>query len=170
MKTKPWKIALNFGLPFTVFMIVTRAIQDDGFTLIGMISSMIGGIFVGFGFAFSMKYYAKWLYKKIIIEMQNGEELIKEGGANHFKGIEGVGGKLVLTDKRLVFKSHKINIQNHETDFDIRQIEKVQATRTLGMLNNGLILGLINSDEHRFVVDDPLDWVKEIIIQKNVTI
>lgn len=167
MKTKNWKIALRAGLPYAVFMIITGAILDDGFTSIRMISSILGGIFVGFGFAFSIKFYGKWLYKKVIVEMQGGEKLIKESGANHFQGKEGVGGKLVLTDKRLVFKSHKFNIQNHESNFDIQQIEKVQTTKTLGILTNGLTIGLINKIEHRFVVDDTHDWVKEIINQKN---
>jgi hypothetical protein len=169
MKTKTWKAALGVGLPYTVFMIIIGAIQYEGFTLIRVISSILGGIFFGLCFVYGMKYLGKKLYKKTVVEIQNGEKIIKEGGANHFRGIEGVGGRLVLTNKRLVFKSHKLNIQNHEDNFHFQQIEKVQATKTMGILSNGLLVSLTNNDKHRFVVEEPDHWVKEIIDQMNVT-
>ena len=54
MKTKNWKIALSVGLPYAVFMIITGAILDDGFTLTRLISSILGGIFFGFTFTFQI--------------------------------------------------------------------------------------------------------------------
>ena len=38
------------------------------------------------------------------------ENIEIEGPANLFRGMEGVGGKLFLTNKKVAFKSHKINI------------------------------------------------------------
>jgi hypothetical protein len=106
--------------------------------------------------------------KKIIVETADNESIIKEGGANHFKGKEGVGGKLVLTDRRLIFKSHKFNIQNHQDNFDLRQVEKLQATKTLKFLENGLTLELMNNDRHKFIVDEPTDWIEKIMKQKEL--
>lgn len=42
-------------------------------------------------------------------ELRQGEQIVKEGAANLQKNIETVGGKLCLTNQRLVFEAHKIN-------------------------------------------------------------
>lgn len=136
---------------------------------ITIISILIGGLIAGLLFATIMQYTAKKIFKKVIIETADSENIIKEGGANHFKGKEGVGGKLVLTDKRLIFKSHKFNIQNHQDNFDLRQVEKLQATKTLKFLENGLTLELVNNDRHKFIVDDPTDWIEQIMKQKQLS-
>jgi hypothetical protein len=109
---------------------------------------------------------AERLFQKIIVETAANEIIIKEGGANHFMGKEAVGGKLVLTDKRLIFKSHKFNIQNHQENFELEQIEKVGATSTFKLLKNGITLELMNNVKHKFIVDEPTDWIEKIENQK----
>lgn len=169
MTKKFWATALTFGLPWTIFMIIFNLIIKDGPMHITIISILIGGLIAGLLFATIMQYTAKKIFKKVIIETADSENIIKEGGANHFKGKEGVGGKLVLTDKRLIFKSHKFNIQNHQDNFDLRQVEKLQATKTLKFLENGLTLELVNNDRHKFIVDDPTDWIEQIMKQKQLS-
>ena len=44
------------------------------------------------------------------VQLPQGEVIIKEGAANLQKGIETVGGKLRLTNQRLLFKAHKLNV------------------------------------------------------------
>jgi GRAM domain len=41
----------------------------------------------------------------------SGEQLIKEGFSNLQRGWEALGGRLYLTDQRLIFGSHPFNIQ-----------------------------------------------------------
>lgn len=169
MTKKTWIIALTFGLPWTVLMIIYYSIIKGGLTLNILVSNLIGGLVAGLLVAWTMQYASKRLFKKITIETADNENIIKEGGANHFKGKEGVGGKLVLTDKRLIFKSHKFNIQNHQDNFDLEQIEKLQATKTLKFLENGLTLELANNDRHKFIVDEPTDWIEKIVNQKRLS-
>lgn len=60
-------------------------------------------------------------------EVGSNEQFIKQGSANLQKGLETVGGKLYLTNQRLIFEAHKINIQggNAEIKFsDIQSLEK----------------------------------------------
>jgi hypothetical protein len=168
MTKKFWITALTFGLSWTIFMIVFKLLIKDGPILAIIVSTLIGGIVAGLLFAWIMQYTAKRLFKKIIVETADNENIIKEGGANHFKGKEGVGGKLVLTDKRLIFKSHKFNIQNHQDNFDLGQVEKLQATKTLKFLENGLALELTNNERHKFIVDEPTDWIEKIMNQKRL--
>jgi len=39
--------------------------------------------------------------------------------------MEGVGGKLFLTNKKLIFKSHKINVQKGQTSIEYHNIVDV---------------------------------------------
>jgi hypothetical protein len=166
MTKKFWITAVMFGFPWTIIMIVYDSVMKDGPTLRVIISAGIGGLVAGVLFAWSMKSASKRLFKKIIVDTGENENIIKEGGANHFKGLEAVGGKLVLTDKRLIFKSHGFNIQEHQESFDLQQLEKLYVTKTVKFLESGLTLELKNNDRHRFIVEDPKQWVEEIMNQR----
>ena len=48
-------------------------------------------------------------------ELNHNEKLVKKGGANLQKGVETVGGYLYLTNQRLIFEAHAINIQGGNT-------------------------------------------------------
>lgn len=91
-----------------------------------------------------------------------GEEVLREGPANHFRGIESVGGKLFLTPKRLRFVSHRLNIQVHDTSWPLEEIVGVEATRTLFVIPNGLRVTLQSGERERFVVYERRAWVEAI--------
>ncbi|MEL7004614.1 MAG: hypothetical protein AAFN93_18045 [Bacteroidota bacterium] len=95
------------------------------------------GIFFGFGYLFLMKKFTKKLMNKIDIEIDEEEEIQHEGPANLFRGVEGVGGKLLLTDKRLIFKSHQLNIQAGETRILLEDIQETSPRKTAKLFQNG---------------------------------
>ena len=80
------------------------------------------------------------------------EKLIIKVNANLFRGIESVGGKLTVTDKRLHFKSHSFNIQTGETEIPLNEIAGVTKVNTLGLVPNGLLVKLKNGKNYQFVV------------------
>lgn len=166
MTKKTWLVAFIFGLPWAILMIIYFSIIKGGVTPEIIISTLIGGVVVGLLFAWVMQYTAKRLFKKVTIETGDNETIIKEGGANHFKGKEGFGGKLVLTDKRLIFKSHRFNIQNHQDDFELGHIERLHINKKFNFLENGLTLELTNNESHKFIVDEPKEWVEVIMNQQ----
>lgn len=168
MTKKTWITALTFGVPWIILMIVFNSIIKGGFTLNIFVSTIIGGLVAGLLFALTMQYAAKRLVKNIVVEITEDEQILKEGSANHLKGKEGVGGKLVLTNKRLIFKSHQLNIQNHRQTIDLEQIAGVQATKSLKILENGLLLDLASNVRHKFIVDEPKDWVAAISNQRKL--
>ncbi|MGZ5283455.1 MAG: GRAM domain-containing protein, partial [Bacteroidia bacterium] len=91
---------------------------------------------------------------------QPGENIVFETPANHFKGIEAVGGSLYLTSKRLVFKSHKLNIQNHEFSIDLVEIKSVDRYKSIGLADNGLSIITSKGVTEKFVVEQIEEWVK----------
>ena len=163
MNKKFWTTALAFGIPWTIFMIIFTALMEGNLNLNTILSSIVAGIIASVFFAWVMQYTAGRLLEKINIEISPNEVIIKEGGANHFKGLESVGGKLVLTDKRLLFKSHRYNVQNHQESFDLEEIENVERTKSLLFWKNGLQVKMADNSVEKFIVEEPGKWRDEIM-------
>ncbi len=98
--------------------------------------------------------------------MNAGEEVIRRGRANLQRGMETVGGRLILTNQRLVFESHKLNLQRGETDLDLADIEEVSEcwTKLFGIIplvQNSVSVKTSNH-ELKFVLDDRQEWIDAI--------
>ena len=168
MKKSSLTSALIFGSSFALLSIIFSALTGE-LDLAEIISSVIGGVIFGLIFTPAMTFIARKLHGKIHVAIDPGETVIKEGGANHFKKGEGVGGKLVLTDRRLIFKSHNYNIQNHQVSFDLSNLGEVNATRTAKIFQNGLTVKVDNNGVEKFIVDEPQEWISSISQQKRET-
>ena len=94
----------------------------------------------------------------ITLDLQDNEEILLTRPANHFLGIEGVGGKIFITNKRFVFKSHELNIQKHQLDINYTDIDKLIFFNTLLLFPNGLKLILKNGKEEKFAV-----WKRQLV-------
>lgn len=94
--------------------------------------------------------------------LQAGEQVVKKGPANLFRGIESVGGRLFLTNKRLVFQSHKVNVQAGEESWPLETIANVKTAWTMLIVPNGLLVWLADGTRRRFVVWGRRDWAREI--------
>ena len=101
----------------------------------------------------------------IEIDLIEDEKIESTHNANHFMGFEAVGGKLFITNKRFVFKSHSINIQNHELTIQYSDIERIELCFTFLIVPNGLKIITKSGKKDQFVV-----WkrkmIKEAIEQK----
>lgn len=95
---------------------------------------------------------------------ESTEQEIRAGAANHFMGSEGVGGKLFLTNKRLRFKSHSINIQVHEMSIPLKQIVKIEKVRGL-LAFTQIQIFLKDGTIEKFVVYNRDEWIKDIMAQ-----
>lgn len=124
------------------------------------------GIFMGIGFPyvsqkFGMKFSSK-IGKNINPELTQGENIEIEGSANLFRGFEGVGGKLFLTSKKVVFKSHKLNIQKGQTDILYDNISKIIKRKTAKIFDNGIRIKTNDGSEFDFVVNDREKWIEKL--------
>jgi hypothetical protein len=72
-----------------------------------------------------------------------------------------VGGWLYLTTKRLYFRSHAFNNQNHELVIPLREITNAKRSWTAGIIPNGLTVETAKGRE-RFVVNGARSWVEAI--------
>ena len=107
-----FKTFLTTGLAFGLWMAIVFGFVG------GWQMAIPAGITAGLFFGLSMAGFTAVMGKKMAgqLALHAGEEILKEGPANHFFKGEGVGGWLTLTSERLQFTSHKINIQVHTLD------------------------------------------------------
>jgi hypothetical protein len=101
------------------------------------------------------------------IQLQVDEHILREGLANLERGWEAVGGKLFLTNHRLYFQSHSVNLQTGSTEILIQDIKTITPcwTKFLGripLFPNSLSVGTQSGAEYRFVLNRRLEWAAEV--------
>lgn len=82
------------------------------------------------------------------------EEILADVPANLIRGIEAVGGRLIVTSRRVVFKPHPVNIQKMPEEILIDDIVEVGNRNTLGLIPNGFFIRTKAGAEHKLVVWD----------------
>lgn len=145
---------ISFGTIMGVFVGITNT----------LLSGIIAGIILGalFGLIISaFVFIQSKKFKKSSPESIGDKDIIIEGVANHFKGVESVGGWLSLTTEELVFKSHNFNVQKHKSVIPLNQITEVKTSLTLGFVPNGLQI-ITNSSIEKFVVNKRKEWIQKI--------
>jgi len=95
------------------------------------------------------------------------ETLQKLEVANIQRGWETVGGKLALTNRRLIFESHPFNIHTGTTEIHLPDIVCVQVcwTKFLNLFPiypNSIAVTTKNGKEYRLVVKGRSAWIDEI--------
>lgn len=126
--------------------------------------SILTGFTTGLIMVFVMYRFtsSKFVAKNTAIEVGTEEKIVFEGLVNHVKGIEGVGGRLYLTNKRVIFKSHGLNIQDHLLEIPVQDLISVENIRPkLGIIKNGLCIKTTSGVE-KFVVNDAQKWMKHL--------
>jgi hypothetical protein len=122
------------------------------------------GLLSGTVFGFSMAVFVHFQSKKFTQNrpLLPDEKLVKEGPANHKLKSEATGGWIYLTDSRLFFVSHKINLQNHNLAIPLAEIGAVEKGKSFTLIPNQLQVNLKNGQIERFIVNDVKSWINEI--------
>lgn len=99
-------------------------------------------------------------------------DILKEGPANLQKNIETVGGKLLLTQEKLIFTAHNFNIQGGVTEINVSEIKGIEKcwTKFLGfipLLPNSFLVATAEGG-FRFVVTGRNAWMAAINGAKNI--
>ena len=108
----------------------------------------------------------------MLTELRQKEQIGKQCSANLQNGIETVGGKLYLTNQRLVFEAHKINIQGGTTEIELSNINSSEKcwTKFLGfipLMPNAVLVSTKQDKEYRFVLFGRGAWIAAIDENKN---
>ncbi|HLR93229.1 MAG TPA: GRAM domain-containing protein [Jiangellaceae bacterium] len=95
------------------------------------------------------------------------ENVLKTGNANMQRGLEQAGGKLTLTDQRLLFEAHKVNFNSKSAEVPLSAVREVTPvwTKFLGaipLMPNSLAVTTADGHKYRFVVTGREAWKQEI--------
>lgn len=101
----------------------------------------------------------------ITLDLRVDEKIEITRRANHFLGVEAVGGKIFITNQRFVFKSHAANFQAHELSIQFSEILKIDFYNTLAIVPNGLKLTLQSGKIEKFAVWKRI-LLKQAILKK----
>lgn len=151
------KTLLKAGIPFGFIM--------------GMLSGLILGpyyglvIFVVSGLSFG-GIIAIFLglqerkFKAMEGSMAHNHPILFSGPANHRFGKEYTGGWLILTEEKLIFKTHHFNIQNHELEIENENITNIKGMNAFGFIPNKLSIEESSGEVHCFVVNNRSKWLE----------
>lgn len=100
-------------------------------------------------------------------KLNDQEVIIKEGIATQLKGIEAVTGRIYLTNQRLIFESHKFNIQTGFTIVSINNIDSMEKSRPkifgiIPTLSNALVIKTKDNQVFSFTVLKNTEWIKKL--------
>ncbi len=158
--------ALIFGaLDWVVHFVLHRD------ALLALTTAVTNGLIFGFVFSALMwsfqeeltnSAHPSALRNSALPKLSTDEQVLKEGAANYFKGWGGAGGLLFLTDHRILFKSHCLNIQEHELSLPLTDIERATPYLVWGLVRTGLQVQTKQGEIERFVVSDREAWATAI--------
>ena len=96
-----------------------------------------------------------------------GEEIIKEGKCFIYNLLNKKPGKLILTDRRLIFASPGLDFDRDNLTFNLRDIVELEGFITFILakpipLKNGLKIATTNGKSYKFIVSDKEAWMKAL--------
>ncbi|PWJ38583.1 GRAM domain-containing protein [Sediminitomix flava] len=127
-----------------------------------LLEGLIFGLCMAFIFPFGLEVLAKKLSNSISPNLDASEKIEIEGGASLFQGKEAVGGKIFLTNNKMIFIPHKFNIQKKELEIPFLKIKEVTGRKTAKVVDNGLRIVLENDDYFDFIVNERDVWIEKI--------
>lgn len=155
---------ITYTIGFVLIKYFFLSTQDPIYWVLSQ--GALTGLLFGIVFPPMMIWLSKKMNKNLVldtgVELNENELIEAQGPANLFRKIEGVGGKLFLTNERAIFNSHKLNIQSGATVMPFSEIESVQPRKTSGFINNGISIKLKSGEEYKFVVNDRDTWLREL--------
>jgi hypothetical protein len=84
--------------------------------------------------------------------LKDKETVLDERPANIRRGMEYAGGKMVLTNRRLLLRPHGLNANSRPVDIDLADIASVEPFNQFWVIPSGMRVVLKDGDEHRLVV------------------
>ena len=165
MKKYKLRAVLFFGITMSIFFILRYLWDLENFTTKSLLSIILLGIMcgaiTGILFGYLIGTYSKFTGSNVNIETEADENVLLESPANHYKGVEAVGGKLLLTNKKFIFKSHKFNIQNRGFSISLDEIVRTDRYKNIG-ISNGFSIQCKNGKTEKFVVEESEKWIENL--------
>lgn len=155
--------AIFMGLMYASMMILFDVFSGYGFHLWKFVFHAVffGGT-MGFIIPLITEYFGKKDLDKITIILSDDEQLKMESIAN----FNSDAGKIILTDKRLIFKAKES--KNNTIEIPLDEITEIKKQTSLGIVNN-IFKVKTSSKEYKFIVyeNERDTWVSLLTVEKS---
>lgn len=159
-----------YALLFIPLMTLALMVEIKGIAVlligpvVGIILSVMLAILSGLLFGFLIWLFSKLQdgkVKELRADVMSGTTVYYDDAANHLVGKEGVSGWLFLTENSLYYKSFLMNIQVHELNLPLAEIEKVEMAR-FKLIGQSIRVYRKNGTVEIYVVNEPKTWLSKI--------
>ena len=128
--------------------------------MVGIVSGTLFSLAI-FVFTILVKKFRAFGIKKV--EGWTADEtIIHSGDANMIRNGIAEGGQLFLSNKRLRFVGHRFGSQILDSSYAVSNIAMATASRTLGIVPNGVTVSLYDGRVLKLVVFNRKKWVEEL--------
>lgn len=91
-------------------------------------------------------------------ELEPGERILRRSVASEWRGAIVYGGKLLLTDRRLIFRPHLLNLDRKVTSSQVASIRRVEPVGS-----NRIAVSFKNGAMREFIVFRRKVWIERIL-------
>ncbi len=157
-----WKqrvfIGLTAGLSYGAF----RYLFDMQNLERAAISALVFALFFGFGYPAFLSWFTNRQLAKIKDpELEANEVILFRDAASIYKNKwVAVGGKLFITNQRLIFIPTKANFNKGNVEIKRANIMQITKRKSGGIVNNGMKLSYLDGSEHIFILNSRDEIVK----------
>lgn len=158
------QFVLLSGIPYGIVLLLMHYAFDLYTIKSVLYQTLLFTILFGVGFPIVWEKIGPKIFSKIKNpEMHADETITYEDGASLFRGAwVAVGGKLFLTNKRLIFHPHKYNFQKGETSINLGDITEVIKRKTSRIVDNGLRVVTKDNAKYDLVLNDRDEWFNKL--------
>lgn len=158
--------ALNVAFMGYLSLLTANLIFDQGWTWPVYLGMPIIIFIFGIGYAFALRATMNGVGKSVNVDAPLNEAKLREGAATYIKGRAGFPGRLLLTDRQLIFKSKKIAEKDFEVFIELLSIDSLSERNRFLHQGHDLIVKMKDGTVHRLVVYAPEEWVADLGVRK----
>lgn len=141
LKHHQWEVSSFLSIEFLIML------------LFYSIAGIVAGILLG------NIYWSRFnTMMEFTIQLSSGQHIVKEELANMLLRFESVGGKLFLTNKRLVFIPYRLNRKGKEVDLLLENIQSSVVFIKRWPHIKGMLLNF-EGKGYKFLLEDNVGWV-----------
>ncbi|PIE50610.1 MAG: hypothetical protein CSA38_02255 [Flavobacteriales bacterium] len=100
--------------------------------------------------------------KDIMPKLEENEQVKFKGKANFYGGLKSTAGALFLTDKKVIFRSHSLNIQKGQTNINYEDINGIIKRKTSYLIPNKIRVTIKNGQKFDFIVNNQKEWFEKL--------
>jgi hypothetical protein len=156
-------VALGFGVPFGFLWSLLMSLggmSAPAWSSVGI--GVAGGLAFG-AVVTALMRHPRALLGEAALALAEDEVVLRDGPANHKRGSEMAGGWLWLTDRRVVFRAHALNLQSGSVEIPLPEVTGARTHSLLGFVPTGLRVLRRDHADDIFAVSARGAWVDAIV-------